>query len=297
MEESEKSIPPESANSGDLPEQKPAADTEPSKTPEENTENETKKEDEQLTQQPEPMEVHHHSQTDHSKKWTHYLFDFLMLFLAVTAGFIVENKREHYVEQKRVKQFSKQLLSDLRFDSVLFENRKRNIQSMQKGFDSLQYLLTAKTNATDKEVLEILLPLAFAFDVPAVTTTYNQMKATGSLRYIENPELVTHLQDYYDILLPRSIKITEASLVYFSEHVNPFYLRHLRIQDFDPFNDSLINKNPLIVNRSSETDQELANIMGGYRALLRIQTITMNEPALKKIQETIPVLRKEYDLE
>ena len=297
MEENEKSIPPESANSGDLSEQTPVAATGASKTPEENTDNEIKGEDEQLTQQPEPMEVHHHSQSDHSKKWTHYLFDFLMLFLAVTSGFIVENKREHYVEQKRVKQFSKQLLADLRFDSLLFENRKKNIQSMQKGFDSLQYLLTGKNDAADKEVLEILLPLAFAYDMPVVTTTYNQMKATGSLRYIENQELVTHLQNYYDILLPRSIKITEASLAYFSEHVNPFYLKHLRIQDIDPFNDSLVNKNPLIINRSRETDQELANIMGGYRSLLTIQTISMNAPALKKIKETIPVLKKEYDLD
>jgi len=35
----------------------------------------------------------------HSKKWNHYLFDFIMLFLAITAGFFVDNKREVYMER------------------------------------------------------------------------------------------------------------------------------------------------------------------------------------------------------
>ncbi|HRI21602.1 MAG TPA: hypothetical protein PLA68_11645 [Panacibacter sp.] len=242
------------------------------------------------------MEIHH-SSLHHKKKWKEYLFEFLMLFLAVTAGFFVENKREYYIEHERAEQFSKQLLADLRLDSVLFENRKRDIQSMQKGFDSLLYLLTKKSNTADKEILETLLPITFAFDVPANATTYSQMKTSGSLRYIENPDLTAHLQKYYDVLLPRSIRITEASLVYLSEHINPFYLKHIRIQDYDPFNDTLLNKKPFIVERTRQTDQELANIMGGYRSLLTIQTITMNTPALEKIKETIPVLKKEYNLE
>jgi hypothetical protein len=243
------------------------------------------------------METHHHPHVHHSKKWKDYLFEFVMLFLAVTTGFLVENKREHYIEHQRARQFSKQLIADLRLDSALFEDRSRTIQSMQKGYDSLQYLLTGKSNVADKEILKILLPLAFAFDVPATASTYNQMKTSGSLRYIENADLTNHLQHYYDVLLPRCIRIAEASLTYFSDHINPFYLKHIRIQDFDPFNDSLINDNPVLINRNKDTDQELANIMGGYRSLLKIQAVTMNEPALKKIKETIPILKTEYDLE
>lgn len=44
------------------------------------------------------MEVHTHTER---KRWTHYLWEFLMLFLAVTLGFFVENQREHYVEHQR----------------------------------------------------------------------------------------------------------------------------------------------------------------------------------------------------
>ena len=57
------------------------------------------------------MEVHHHSHTER-KKWTHYLWEFLMLFLAVTLGFLVENQREQLVEHQREKQFIQSLFND-----------------------------------------------------------------------------------------------------------------------------------------------------------------------------------------
>ena len=57
-----------------------------------------------LNLQPSDMEVHHHGHVHEKKKWKDYLFQFLMLFLAVTLGFFVENQREHYIENQRAKQ-------------------------------------------------------------------------------------------------------------------------------------------------------------------------------------------------
>ena len=59
------------------------------------------------------MEVHAHAHTAR-KKWTHYFWEFLMLFLAVFCGFLAENQREHYVENQREKKFARRLLSDIR---------------------------------------------------------------------------------------------------------------------------------------------------------------------------------------
>jgi hypothetical protein len=43
------------------------------------------------------MEVHKHPHhVAHKKKWSEYLLEFFMLFLAVFLGFIAENVREHY---------------------------------------------------------------------------------------------------------------------------------------------------------------------------------------------------------
>ncbi|MBV9962891.1 MAG: hypothetical protein JO072_11655 [Parafilimonas sp.] len=233
----------------------------------------------------------------HLEKWNHYLFEFLMLFLAVTAGFFVDNRREVYMEKQKANQFSKQLLADLRKDSLLFENRNRDIQLLQTGFDKLVRILTQDSIASNRSVLETLLPLAYVFDLPVTTTTYNQMKSSGALRYIESQQLTAHLQEYYDVLLPRSINIANVSLNFYSQNVNPFYLKHIRVQDYDSFNDTLINKNPVITERTKQTDQELANIMGNYRSLLQIQVVSMNNPALDKIKETMKILRDEYNID
>ena len=63
------------------------------------------------------MEVHAHTHTER-KKWTHYLWEFLMLFLAVFCGFLAENFREHQVEKEKGKQYIQSLYEDLKADTT-----------------------------------------------------------------------------------------------------------------------------------------------------------------------------------
>ncbi|MBL0274465.1 MAG: hypothetical protein IPQ06_15790 [Chitinophagaceae bacterium] len=74
------------------------------------------------------MEVHAHTHTAR-KKWTHYFWEFIMLFLAVFCGFLAENIREHAVERHREKQFIQAYLEDLKTDTA---NIKRNILFVNK---------------------------------------------------------------------------------------------------------------------------------------------------------------------
>ena len=63
------------------------------------------------------MEVHAHAHTP-GKKWTHYFWEFFMLFLAVFCGFLAENEREHLVEHKQEKQYMKLMLEDVKTDTA-----------------------------------------------------------------------------------------------------------------------------------------------------------------------------------
>jgi hypothetical protein len=59
----------------------------------------------------ENMETHaNHLHKAPGHGWKHYLFEFFMLFLAVTAGYFVENQREHYLEHQRKKFLWRQCL-------------------------------------------------------------------------------------------------------------------------------------------------------------------------------------------
>src|SRR5450432_492192 len=67
------------------------------------------------------MEVHTHTHPASGgtrKKWTQYLWEFLMLFLAVFCGFLAENFREHQLEKDRAKQYISSLYEDLKNDTA-----------------------------------------------------------------------------------------------------------------------------------------------------------------------------------
>jgi len=86
------------------------------------------------------MEVHHHSHTPR-KKWTHYFWEFLMLFLAVTAGFLAENLREHRIEHGREKELMHSLLQDLEADIYQIDSLKIRRKSRNDSCDLLISML------------------------------------------------------------------------------------------------------------------------------------------------------------
>ena len=91
------------------------------------------------------MEVHAHTHTPR-KKWTHYFWEFFMLFLPVTLGFFVENQREHYIEHKREKQFIATLVEDLKSDTAQLNQNIIYRKNRERMVDSLILLLSLPDN-------------------------------------------------------------------------------------------------------------------------------------------------------
>jgi hypothetical protein len=63
------------------------------------------------------MEVHRHGNTKKAR-WTHYIWEFFMLFLAVFCGFLAEWQLERTIEHHREKQFIRSLSEDLARDTA-----------------------------------------------------------------------------------------------------------------------------------------------------------------------------------
>ena len=89
------------------------------------------------------MEVHHHSPTP-GKKWAHYFWEFFMLFLAVTLGFLVENQREHYIEHKREVEYVRTMIEDLKEDTGSFSQVIQINLIANEKIDTLIALLKGK---------------------------------------------------------------------------------------------------------------------------------------------------------
>src|ERR1043165_4312834 len=83
------------------------------------------------------MEVHHPHHPTHKKKWSEYILEFLMLFLAVFLGFLAENTREHIAEKKKEKYLIRLLKQDLIKDTAnLYPLIYVNTPSNNKLMDS-----------------------------------------------------------------------------------------------------------------------------------------------------------------
>ena len=144
------------------------------------------------------MEVHHHSHTSR-KKWTHYFWEFLMLFLAVFCGFLAEYQLEHKIEKDREKQFIKQLYRDIKFDTIslreVIKNRKRKAILL----DSLSILLGSPNLQSQSSDLYYFGRYATRFyDVRFIPNdgTLQQLKNAGNMRLIHKSSSAVAIIQY-----------------------------------------------------------------------------------------------------
>ena len=93
------------------------------------------------------MEVHHHPKVE-KKKFKEYLLEFLMIFLAVTMGFIAENLREDIVNNNKEKDFIVSLKEDLKIDTAALQSV---IPENQRQFEKLDSLYTLLQSAEERE--------------------------------------------------------------------------------------------------------------------------------------------------
>ena len=145
------------------------------------------------------MEVHAHTHTAR-KKWTHYFWEFLMLFLAVFSGFMAEYFLEHKIEKNREKQFMVSMIEDLKADtsaiSILNKQRYGRIQM----YDSLSIFIIEKKYSENGGAFYYwgrnISRRAFFFSADG---TMQQLKNSGGLRLISD-QIISDKIIAYDVL-------------------------------------------------------------------------------------------------
>jgi len=143
------------------------------------------------------MEVHHHSHTER-KKWTHYFWEFLMLFLAVFCGFMAENIREHQVENRREKQYMVSLIADLKNDTTNlllgFPIKEERISAIDSVF--LFFENNSDVMSIDGSVHRKILRTNWDRLYRRNTTTIDQLKYAGGMRLIRKKNVADSIAAY-----------------------------------------------------------------------------------------------------
>ena len=144
------------------------------------------------------MEVHQHTHTPR-KKWTHYFWEFLMLFLAVTLGFFVENQREHYIEHQREKQFIRSLFNDIKSDTANIAKIISARTVKEQMLDSASIMMNGPRPADFiKQIYPyaVLIGRTLPYRFVPNDGTMQQLKNSGAFRLIRNRAVVDSISKY-----------------------------------------------------------------------------------------------------
>ena len=261
------------------------------------------------------MEVHAHTHTPR-KKWTHYFWEFLMLFLAVTLGFFVENKREHYIEKKRAKEYARLLADDLSFDIAELNRAERVLNKIIEAGDSLGHLLNADDvkKISGGKLYYYEYWSGWRWSIISRDATLQQLKSSGALRYIHNTALVRKilsyeesvrviyiLQDKYEPEKTENWNLVQK--VFYQEYFNlldndPELTRDSTAKNFDAGKaqgNSFINTNYPLYSYDKNVLFELKN--WAYNSSRNYRVIVRNIKSMReKANEVIESLKKEYNL-
>ena len=143
------------------------------------------------------MEVHAHTHTAR-KKWTHYFWEFIMLFLAVFCGFLAEYQLEHTIEHQREKQYASTLYADMKADTAILKSTIRTVIYVTERIDTFRALVQ------EKELNSIPTGTWYYFGrfgsrnflVSLQDATLEQLKSSGGLRYFKKGNVVDAIARY-----------------------------------------------------------------------------------------------------
>jgi hypothetical protein len=244
------------------------------------------------------MEVHHHSHTAR-KKWTHYFWEFLMLFLAVFAGFLAENEREHFIEHKREKKLVGEMVEDLKKDSTyLGLCINVFIPNHLKMLDSTIRLFGEAGVEKEREIYQAFLTATeWNYNYIPTERTFSQLRSYGH-RLIRNAKVADRLSEleiinkvYYgtnEFVHTLQNEIDESAYIVFDKAVvsKLFITRYPFPEDVSVDlaavpEDVVVNRNnpdlPLFIARLKKYSYYLeTTLKGDYMRILKFQAGTIN---------------------
>jgi hypothetical protein len=147
------------------------------------------------------MDVHHHPELPHggNKHFKEYFLEFLMIFLAVTMGFIAENIREHLSDNSKEREYITGMIKDLKVDTanLNFIISKGNWQI--KGIDTLRGI--SKNKLSEIKVQDSLYSYAthYLFALNPFNSddiTLIQLRNAGGYRLIRKEGAVDSIARY-----------------------------------------------------------------------------------------------------
>jgi hypothetical protein len=145
------------------------------------------------------MEVYHPHGIHHGRKLKDYIIEFIMLFVAISGGFFMENMRESLSDRHKEKEYIVSMVKELEKDTSEFQWRLKYNQTLMNGIDTLYNLL-------EKPILSIKIQKVYEYtfkylnqheEFTVHNTTLIQLKNSSGLRLIRHKSVADSIVNYY----------------------------------------------------------------------------------------------------
>lgn len=246
------------------------------------------------------METHHpHLNHQSGKKFSHYFYEFLMLFLAVLSGFFAENLREQKVEHNRENEYMKSMVEDLRLDTLQLSRIKSFRLDKLSTIDSL--------NNFFKDYKEGLVPSNIYIQANKLfghagffqnSGTLDQLRNSGGLRLIRHRNVVDSIESYDQQI--KRISLRDIYETNYSYDHNKLQQKLFNGREVLPFSEdkTSTNESPALsstVKLNVQILDEYVNSLIGFKYFVR-RDLELQEAVKAKAKNLITVINKEYHL-
>ena len=237
-------------------------------------------------QETETMEVHKHPHhVTHKKKFSEYLLEFLMLFLAVFLGFLAESYHVHLLNKDIEKRNIESYISSIQKDSTSLVRTIARNEAKIKTIDSLAKI---PGNFADtpfqSQFFKYAVQLVYVYPFLPEESAFLQMQSSGTLRLIKNQNITDSILNYQS--RNATIKSNQGGI----DHTATSAMDNLiQITDWRKFDSHRLNNNnqqiqAYINNKLLERGEILNNMRFFRDQLLRATRL-------------ISFLKKQYDIE
>src|SRR5688572_2861766 len=243
------------------------------------------------------MDVHAHTLTA-KKKWTHYLWEQLMLFLAVLCGFFAEYQLEHNMDDDREKNFKLLLIQDIRSDidsiaKIKIHRAERHLQAMSLYTS----LINGEYKSRGADVYYWGRNVSRRRFFLSADGTMQQLKSSGNLRLIHSSQITQKIISY-DVAYRNYLRQLEIE----SELVSDYRTSAVRIFDASKFKTVIDGKNtprpegnPQLLDTSLTSINELSNKLN-YMMAAQFRLNNLLDGLSEKAVELSGLIKKEYRL-
>lgn len=235
------------------------------------------------------------------------LIEMVILFFAISLGFIVENYREDYSEQLNSEKLISSLLKDLKGDLIRFDEftelRKTLIKDVYSFIDDVEKN-GLKKNDLDQQILFAKAIFSWTYFKPN-KANIEQIISSGALRYLGEDDLIYQI----GIIEASTISIIdrqEREQEYFLNYLQPLmhkyynfkWLNNNYVRKWEPFVNSIaaLKKNQsntkeyMFWEEDKNLEKRIINLFENYVFILRSSFGVSYDEYINQVNKTIALI-------